>query len=552
MGVAQQFRFFVREMLHVRFGPLILVLLLFLIPIPHEIHAWYIEEEGILGTEPVLVGKIVVSHAVTFLFNLVAWTPAAPLWHLALWGVLLPLLLYAVTTLAWTLITRRFPALAHPFLNKPRITLPASKRTIMTNIALFLAVMSIILLVTEGMLAWGYPQKDTRLQLPAENDKKNICWYPPDFSYRENKGKEFSVKLRNYVIGNPYTVKFDEGTEQKMKLNSSAGIYNIPNCNFTKVSEDGTRLITYHTNNYGFRMNENISLKKLEKKKRVLVLGDSFAFGVGIGQNETISYLLQELLGNTTEVLNGAIQGLSSLQSYGLYYNEYAALDADLVVFFHYMNDITGNVEPRTDYDRPVYDPVKGSVVVTGRPLIVKNAFAADHSSTSRFLHISGLIDKNRDLFLNRRRVMSEEASDIDVLQTYKKEASPRMQIAVAFNCEMVLGSFGRLSEQRNQTFLMVYIPAHIELDEPYFRRTMTSYKNVSADDFDLKHVRNAVAECAKEQNLRYIDLTSFFVEHTEKKPLEWYNAPGSHWSPKATNLTAHIVYDWIKQKGVI
>ena len=74
-----------------------------------------------------------------------------------------------------------------------------------------------------------------------------------------------------------------------------------------------------NTNSHGFRMG-NVSKKKPEGQFRVMVLGDSSAFGYGVNGNETFSSYLEDFLKtkNTKKdikVINAAVSGYSTFQA---------------------------------------------------------------------------------------------------------------------------------------------------------------------------------------------------------------------------------------------
>jgi len=65
------------------------------------------------------------------------------------------------------------------------------------------------------------------------------------------------------------------------------------------------------TNSIGFRDKYNKKIKKSSKKKRILLLGDSFIEGSGLNYENTFSGLLQSYLGKDYEVLNSAVASYS-------------------------------------------------------------------------------------------------------------------------------------------------------------------------------------------------------------------------------------------------
>jgi lysophospholipase L1-like esterase len=74
-------------------------------------------------------------------------------------------------------------------------------------------------------------------------------------------------------------------------------------------------------------------------KPRVLVLGDSYAFGFGVNDDETFPHRLGELLGGRADVLNFGVPGYDLVQEVALLRAKGLAYDPDVVVLSVHPND---------------------------------------------------------------------------------------------------------------------------------------------------------------------------------------------------------------------
>jgi len=132
----------------------------------------------------------------------------------------------------------------------------------------------------------------------------------------------------------------------------------IPSKNPEKVWEyrPGYRrkLVGYRVslNSLGLRGGE-ISEEKGKKSLRVMILGDSMAFGMSGEQEDCMPAQLQKLLAESmpdtrVEVINGGIIGYTTLQEEALLYEIYPKLRPDLVVLWWVHNDVelTGAANP--------------------------------------------------------------------------------------------------------------------------------------------------------------------------------------------------------------
>jgi lysophospholipase L1-like esterase len=97
-------------------------------------------------------------------------------------------------------------------------------------------------------------------------------------------------------------------------------------------------------NSLGLRGDEPIQPKPAGVV-RVLVMGDSIAFGWGVNDDETFCYLLQEALNRGTsqltyEVINGAVSGYTTRQQSNLLQRLAPQLRPDMVLIAFYWNDL--------------------------------------------------------------------------------------------------------------------------------------------------------------------------------------------------------------------
>jgi len=101
-------------------------------------------------------------------------------------------------------------------------------------------------------------------------------------------------------------------------------------------------------NSLGFRGPE-VLIKKPEGTFRILILGDSSAFGYGTAQNEVFSHILQKELakrdpGKIVEVINGAVPGYTTFSSMRVFQGKGAGLNPDMVIVAH-------NNDPDLDWE---------------------------------------------------------------------------------------------------------------------------------------------------------------------------------------------------------
>ncbi len=144
---------------------------------------------------------------------------------------------------------------------------------------------------------------------------------------------------------------------------------------------------TVRFNNFGFR-GEDFSLEKQKGLKRIFVLGDSFTFGTGVGDHETIPYLLEKFLKHSpVQIINAGQGSYSPLIHYLKLRDHYLKFKPDLVILFFDMTDL------RDDWlyeQELVYD--KNGTLVGCNPFFKNGkrnywAMARHYSEACKYIH---------------------------------------------------------------------------------------------------------------------------------------------------------------------
>lgn len=97
--------------------------------------------------------------------------------------------------------------------------------------------------------------------------------------------------------------------------------------------------VIYKANKQGFRDDKNFNLINHDPEKiRIMILGDSFTFGILVKQENTFSGFLQKKLGKKYEVFNLTVPGWGVDQMY-LAYKKYAPIIKPHVVILMFIDD---------------------------------------------------------------------------------------------------------------------------------------------------------------------------------------------------------------------
>lgn len=105
---------------------------------------------------------------------------------------------------------------------------------------------------------------------------------------------------------------------------------------------------TLKTDSHGFR-GEEVSLKKPPGTFRIMILGDSSAFGYGVNQDEVFAEVLKKMLrekypDKKIEVINGAVMGYTTFSTRNFFLEKGVKFEPDAIIISH-------NNDPDIDLD---------------------------------------------------------------------------------------------------------------------------------------------------------------------------------------------------------
>jgi hypothetical protein len=254
--------------------------------------------------------------------------------------------------------------------------------------------------------------------------------------------------------------------------------------------------------------------------RRILVLGDSFTWGWGVGQGEVFTDLLQARLPATVAVYNRGVIGFGTAQEYLLLERELAAAHYDTVVLMFFINDVVDNTDTK-DGHRPYFDLVDGRLVAH-KPSAALRTYPLDdvlqHSLAYRFiaLELGNLKRRFRGEAEDERSYHKPGAVDFHDLPGYPIAAR-------------LLGEMNRLVREHGARFFLVYIPqrSEFELASPY------PYPRA---------VHAMVEDIAQHEGMPLVDLTAPSREQT-RAGRELVFPVDAHWSAAGHQMAADVLW---------
>ena len=334
--------------------------------------------------------------------------------------------------------------------------------------------------------------------------------------------------------------------------------------NFTGIFE-GTEFKS-HTdiNSKGLRDVEH-TYKKSNGVFRILGLGDSFTFGLGVEFNESCLSVLEKRLnaGNKSknyEIIKAGVPGygtdneLAYLKTKGIKY------DPNLIIMLYYLNDIYNNVgvSDRTTmngylvmakWNNQEMNPQQKILAYLRIHSHSYNLFmrAQSNSRLHKYVHSFG---KTIGMASNSYR----NASNINIYNISESEWDFAQSIIwLYYNnypssfddgynlTKKLLKNVGTISSEHDAETLIVIIPSKEQVYPNYWNKAVKQW-DINPDDYNLSKPSDILLEFGKENGIIVLDLLPEFRKHAEKgEQLYFHN--NDHWNSNGHKLAAELVY---------
>lgn len=254
--------------------------------------------------------------------------------------------------------------------------------------------------------------------------------------------------------------------------------------------------------------------------ERVLMLGDSFTWGWGVGQGEVFTDVLQTRLAPRIAIYNRGVNGVGTAQEYLLLRSELARRSFRHVVLLFFENDLRDNVSPKQGR-RPYFELVGGELEPRNQPpaplLGPVRRFLTSHS------RVFQLVDLQR-MMLHAGR----EDPDGAVHDRNDHEVDPQ-KLPGAEVTARLLAEIRDLCAAEGARFTLVYVPHASEL------------ARLPSPNPEIRALRIWLDRVAAREGLTVVDLAPAFHAETDHGQQLIYSRD-EHWTPAGHHLAAEVL----------
>ncbi len=328
-------------------------------------------------------------------------------------------------------------------------------------------------------------------------------------------------------------------------------------------SVDYGRGLSYRirVNSLGMRERE-ISLRKAPGKKRILILGDSVAFGTGVEQTERFSDILGRDLGDHVEVMNGAVAGYACDQEV-LYFESFGRhLRPDIVVLTMTLNnDILGDM-----LDHLYLQTAPKPRFVLKDDSLVLESGCVEPGKISFSTRIRRLLKNSRFfVFVRRRLAMREYAQlareDSDRVgrgfgkrslgegysywSVYERDWDPKIEDGWRVT-EKIIDRFLSLCREQGAEPIVVAFPLKVEVDDAW-RRSLLKRTGIDSTRFDFRMPYERLAAFCTTRGVAFVYPIEPFREASKYQRL--YFERDSHPNANGHALAARVLHEVLEPR---
>ncbi|HZT18013.1 MAG TPA: GDSL-type esterase/lipase family protein [Dongiaceae bacterium] len=269
---------------------------------------------------------------------------------------------------------------------------------------------------------------------------------------------------------------------------------------------DGTRV---SSNSRGLRGTVEYSYDKPPGVLRILTIGDSFTFGEQVGDDETWSSYLQELLPGT-EVINLGVHGYGHDQMLLYLEREGVRYHPDIVILGFLSLDMERNLFSFRDYAKPRFVLQGGRLVLTNTPVPTVKEVVAREPWRSKLVDLLAMLYGR-------------------YVQRSGKLDSEKKRLTAA-----LLDEIARTIRAAGAVPVFAYLPAFDELTRPEAQMT-------DGERFFFAYCR--------ERKIRSVHLQRYFHDQAARgvalKTTE-------HWSPREHLIAAKGIRDYLIENRLV
>ncbi|MCS6886236.1 MAG: GDSL-type esterase/lipase family protein [Acidobacteriota bacterium] len=278
---------------------------------------------------------------------------------------------------------------------------------------------------------------------------------------------------------------------------------------------------------------------------RILTLGDSFVFGLGVQRSQTFqTFLERELskrLSRPVEVINAGVPGYGTCHELVLLERLLPVLQPDLVLLCFYVgNDLVDNLhclQAGVNSERIV----DGVFVSTKRYHV--RADEVERRGRKGLIglllrsYLYNLLEMKIDTLKTQAGVQKKPQTLYKSVYSFHGKATDQQARVYAYTRKQ-LEAMLQICSGRGTKLAVALLPAQLQVYEEMFAEQLVGF-SVSSQDYEIDRPNKVLSEMLSQMNVPAIDLYEPFRERRGK---DLYYRHDGHWTKRGHRLAAKIL----------
>jgi hypothetical protein len=297
------------------------------------------------------------------------------------------------------------------------------------------------------------------------------------------------------------------------------------------------------TNSMGFRDRA----PSADKKRKILVLGDSFVSNISVKDNEVFTEIMEEQL-EKYDVQNFGVSGYGQVQEYLLLQKWIKTIKPDIVLLIIFVqNDFTDNIGPHWRYTRPyaTLETEDSILVIHPQPKNQQGKNAKDSLGIFSQSHVNILITRSLNKFF------PERDSSYTPPEFYTCESPPSESHNLRFRImEELLLKIANLGKENDVPVVFALAPSNVQIEDELWEAFVK--KNQKNQKKYLRSLpNNRLMEFARRNHLLMLDFFPPLLQESKKK-VKLYHHVEQHWTKEGNRVAANALLNFLESKSLL
>jgi len=336
-------------------------------------------------------------------------------------------------------------------------------------------------------------------------------------------------------------------------------------------SKEGEFMYTARINNFGYR-GRDFAMPKEKGHMRIFVIGDSFTYGVGAEENETIPYLIEKKLLDTgikTEVVNAGIGHASPLTHYINLRDLHLKYQPDMILLMFDLTDLWDdwNREKHAVFDQKGeflrFDPMfingkrdwwitisyKSAFCRWIHNKIVRSFQKMRHLGWKKYIQVAKEGKRAKAEIINSKDVSAETLIEYDGLLMMRGRARKAIIDQHWRRTTKYLTKIKKLAEQHNIPMVMVMYPHGIYVGKDQWNEGRATWGFEQGKRYTDYYPFELMEAYAQKEGIPFVNTLGYFPKDTGTE--YFFNWDG-HMTPAGNHIVADSIVGSLEFRNVL